>query len=154
MRFPFQRRKGEDTAASPVIGVILMVGSTVVLAATVYAWSSSYANVPDQAVKVIALTPSQERDGAYEFTVASVMPGLRYADLNFTLDHQPLPLVTDGGCAAPPPEGYRACVGDRVLLPRDVVEAGDTLRLRGEAGQTLRVIDSAAGMVVLIVTLG
>lgn len=154
--FPRVKRGEDDRAASPVIGVILMVGTTVILAATVYAWAGAYSHVPDQAVKVLALSPADHADPAVRaYTVAAVMPGLRYEDLNLSLDGVILNMTRAAGCPAPDDAAHFTACGDaETLRPRDAVQAGDVLLLRASPGQTLRVMDSAAGVVVLSVDVG
>ena len=143
----------DDEAASPVIGVIMMVGTTVVMAATVYAWASAYTNVPEQGVHVVGLvSDGLAKEGLKSYTVAAVMPGIRYADLGLTLDGHVLEMARGKGCPDPAPGQYVVCVGRETLAPRDAVTAGDTVRVSAEAGQTLRVADHASGSVVLVMT--
>lgn len=154
MRAWWKRLLKSESAASPVIGVILMVGTTVILGASVYTWTSHYANVPDQAVKVLALSS----DGPVEqnvktYTISAVMPGIRYGDLNFTLDGQHLDMVDGLGCpSSVAPGTYVVCEGGRALRDRDTVTAGDTVTLYADRDQTLRVVDAHAGFVVLTLT--
>ena len=85
-RLDFRKFLRKDGAASPVVGVVMMVGTTVILSAAVYGWTSAYANLPNQGVRVLALAsegPGEGRDKA--FSVSAVMPGISYGDLNFTL---------------------------------------------------------------------
>lgn len=154
MRTWWKRILKNDSAASPVIGVIMMVGTTVILGASVYTWVSHYANVPDQAVKVLALSSDGPvRDNLKVYTIAAVMPGIRYGDLNFTLDGKHLPLMSAPVCPDRAPAGtYVVCEGNRGLAERDVVTAGDTVKLFADRDQTLRVVDANAGFVVLTLT--
>lgn len=147
------RTRMDDEAASPVIGVIMMVGTTVVMAATVYAWTSAYTNVPEQGVHVVGLVSNAlAEDGLKPYTVAAVMPGVRYADLGLTLDGHPLEMTREKGCPDPAPDAYVVCLGNETLAPRDAVTAGDTVKVHAHAGQTLRVVDHASGSVVLVLT--
>lgn len=142
-----------DEGASPVIGVIMMVGTTVVMSATVYAWASAFTNVPEQGVHVVGLVSDGMAEGGLKsYTVAAVMPGIRYADLGMTLDGAALEMARGRGCPAPEPGQYVVCLGEETLTPRDAIEAGHTVKLHASAGQTLRVVDHASGSVVLVLT--
>ena len=146
-------RAKRDEAASPVIGVIMMVGTTVVIAASVYAWTGSYANVPEQSVHVVGLVGNERAEGGLKtYTVAAVMPGILYADLGITVDGAAFRMVTDKGCPDPAPGEYVVCLGEETLRPRDAVTAGDTVKVHAHHGQTLRVVDHASGAVVLQMT--
>lgn len=141
----------QEGGASPVIGVVLMVGTTVILGATVYGWSNSYTNVPEQGVKVLGLMPDGDGpEDTHRFVVTTAMPGLRYGNLLWTLDDEPLTWAPeDTGCDGTLAQGEIAfCEHGRPLHPRDVVHAGDFVLMHGEPGQTLRVVDSVAGAVV------
>lgn len=146
----------QECGASPVIGVVLMVGTTVILGATVYGWSGSYTNVPEQGVKVLGLMQDGDGpDGAQRFVVTSAMPGLRYGALEWTLDDEPLvwPEDEDACRGSLPPRAVAFCEHGRALHPRDIVHAGDVVLLRGEPGQTVRVVDSVAGAVLATIVL-
>jgi FlaG/FlaF family flagellin (archaellin) len=112
---------GGRLRASPVVGVILMVGTTIVLAATVYGWAGTYSNVPQQGVKVIG-RPTGPTVRSY--AVAAAMPGLSCADLNFILDGAVFALAADHGCPAPETGSVTACSDGEALRPRDNVAAG------------------------------
>lgn len=143
------RTSSGDAAASPVIGVILMVGTTVVLGASVYAWSSAYANVPEQGIRVIGLLPQGHEGDLRTYLVAAVMPGLRYADIVFSVDGEVLLYVEGEACAPPEAGQVVACEQSRPLHARDLVQAGDMIRFHAPSGAVLQVVDSAAGVVVL-----
>lgn len=141
-------------AASPVIGVILMVGTTVILGASVYTWTSNYSNVPQQGVRVLALSsegPVVENDKW--LVVSAVMPGVDYGDLNLTLEGRHLSQTTAPECAKPPRGQYVACRGGETLRAGDAITAGDHVRLHAEKSDMLRVVDAHAGFVVLTLTI-
>ena len=137
-----------DGATSPVVGVILMVGTTVAMSATVYAWTSAFTNVPEQGVHALAIVGNAPAaEGRKAYTVAAAMPGLRYADFALTLDGALLDMSREEGCPAPGPGEFVACLGEETLAPRDAIAAGDTLVVHAWAGQTLRVVDRTGGVV-------
>lgn len=141
-----------DGAASPVIGVILMVGTTVVMGASVYAWTGSYSNVPEQGIHVVGLLPQPAEGDLRTYVVAAVMPGLRYGDIMFSVDGVVQQYAAGEACAIPAPGEVAACEQQRALLPRDLVQAGDTIRLHAPSGAVLQLADTAAGAVVLSLT--
>lgn len=149
----YRRGRWGDGAASPVIGVILMVGTTVILGASVYTWTSQYANVPDHGVKVLALAgdgPLKANVKAY--VVAASMPGLRYEHVELTLDGDHLEHRKDGPCANPPPGTFKVCRDGAVLAGNETALPGDRLVLHAQQDQTLRVIDAEARFVILSLT--
>jgi hypothetical protein len=140
-----------DGATSPVIGVIMMVGTTVVMSSAVFGWTSAFTNVPEQGVHLLGLVGNEPAEGNVKrYTVAAVMPGLRYADVALTLDGEVLAMAREKGCPAPGPGEYVVCLGDETLAPRDATTAGDTVVVHAMAGQVLRVVDHASGSVVLV----
>lgn len=150
----FGKRFRADAAASPVIGVIMMVGTTVILGASVYTWTSGYADLPENAVKVLALASGGPPEGgAKTYVVAAVMPGVRYDHLDLTLDHKGLRHHKAGACAdAPPPNAYVVCRDGAVLAANETALPGDTLTFRAQVDQTLRVVDAEARFIVLTMT--
>lgn len=149
MTFPRCLRRS-DLAASPVIGVILMVGTTVILGASVYAWTSTYANVPDHAVKVLALSAEGPLEGTTKgYVVAAPMPGLRYAHVELILDGVTLRQLHEAPCAAPPEGAYVVCRDNRPVGPNATAMPGDRVLVHAQADQTLRVVDSQARFVIL-----
>lgn len=130
-----------------------MVGTTVILGASVYAWTSSYANVPDHAVKVIALSAEGPLRGMTKnYTVAATMPGLRYEHVELTLDGKRLHQAKDGACEDPREGSFLVCRDGRVLAGNETALPGDRVVLHARMDQTLRVIDSDARFIILSVT--
>lgn len=157
--FMFRR----DDAVSPVIAVILMVAITVVLAATVYVWASSFGAKSTSMAETVALLSEGRLDNTHKnFTIASASPGMRWSDLTFTIDGTALNqtfAATDGATACPSgPEAntrWLACAGASTEAASATVSAGDTLKFRGfSSGQTLRILDANANSVILTLTVG
>lgn len=69
--------KEQTEAVSPVIGVILMVAITVVLAAVVFVLVSDIGNQPEEAPRVIL----QTEDGGGNFTVISTNTDIPWSDI-------------------------------------------------------------------------
>lgn len=140
----------KDAAASPVIGVIMMVGTTVILSAAVFTWTSAYGNVPGQPVNVIALASEGPiADGVKNYTLAAAMPGLRYEELGLTLDGARLEQDKDGSCERPAAGTYTVCRGNAPIGEKEVVTASDRVLVPATYGQTLRVVHDDAGFVIL-----
>lgn len=130
-----------------------MVGTTVILGASVYAWTSSYANVPDHAVKVVALSAEGPLRGTTKnYTVAATMPGLRYEHVELTLDGKKLHQARDGPCDQPPEGTFLVCRDGAVLAGSETALPGDRVILHARLDQTLRVIDSDARFIILSLT--
>ena len=144
-----------DDAVSPVIAVILMVAITVVLAATVYIWVSSFSGSSGSATHSLSLVSNGPESAAFEraYTVSSASPGLRYQDLALTVDGTAYPLIR----SADPADGqWAAAAGSTTRASTDVVLAGDTWRIDGAAslvGKTLRVVDAGSNSLILSLTL-
>lgn len=155
-----QKFRGSEEAVSPVIAVILMVAITVVLSATVYVWVSGFGgnkNQPSRAITLIGDGPLTSA-GMKTFTVSAADSSLYYRDLTFTLDGATLELET-GDCT-PDVEAPTAgaeisvCRGPDVKDGDALIKAGDTLRLLGDAGDVLRILDTQANSVLYTVTIG
>ena len=127
----------------------MMVGTTVILSAAVYTWTSTYANLPTQGVRILALASEGPAEGGDKaFVVSAVMPGVSYGDLNLTLGGRHLSLTAEEGCPAPARGEYAACRGNATLRMGDEIFPGDRIRLSAERGNTLRIVDAHAGFVV------
>lgn len=152
-----RKLRNHDSAVSPVIAVILMVAITVVLAATVYVWVSGFGAGGTQPAKTLSLaSASAITNGDKIYTVASGTTGLKWSDLNFTLDGGWRPQAQGATCSSDIANAtYYACRGSTQLTADDVVQAGDLVRLGGaSSGQTLRVLDSQANSVILTLAVG
>ena len=152
-------RTNDDRAVSPVIAVILMVAITVVLAATVYVWVSGFGSQSGSASKSIALSSDGAIDSAHTktYTVSAATPGLKWSDLDFTLDGLALAYEADDAVDAAQEFTVVGETGDADgTTPSTTVDAGDRLRIRQASisGQTLRVLDSNANSVILTLVVG
>jgi hypothetical protein len=107
---------------------------------------------PSAPAKSLAITSNGPiADGVKAYTIASASPGMTWGDLLVNLNGQMLERAE--GCA--PAEGeYAVCAGDEPEGADATVDAGDTLRVAAEAGQMLRIIDSASNSVVLTLNVG
>jgi flagellin-like protein len=151
-----------DKAVSPVIGVILMVAVTVVLAATVYVWVSSQDARSAESPGAFALTSAGNvanpapGDYSKEFTLVAAMPGFTYGQLAITLDGAPLQAELGLACDPSVTGAWSVCAG---TAPRDAsspLSAGDALKLRvssSPSGATLRFLDPASNSVLYTVTI-
>ena len=144
---------GDDEAVSPVIAVILMVAITVVLAATVYVWVSGFGSSGTTPAKTMSLTSSGGIvDGNKTYVIASASPGLKWTDLDFTLDGIAMAYDGDGSptsgtyCVWNP--SAAACFASE---PTSTIGAGAQLRVYHHllSGQTLRILDGQANSVIL-----
>lgn len=144
---------GDEEAVSPVIAVILMVAITVVLAATVYVWVSGFSGGQGNS-KTLSLTSNGAiTSGSLKaYTVASATSGMKWQDLDFTLDGASLTL--DGADCSPASGFYTVCAGGTPEADDRTVDAGDQIKFYVTSGQTLRVIDATANSVILTLTVG
>ncbi|HWH09402.1 MAG TPA: archaellin/type IV pilin N-terminal domain-containing protein, partial [Candidatus Thermoplasmatota archaeon] len=84
-----------DAAVSPVVGTILMVAITVVLAATVYVWVSGFGGSGSDPAKTISLSSGGAikdcgvDDKCKTYTIAGASPGLKYEDIKVVLNGVP-----------------------------------------------------------------
>jgi len=69
--YPPRIRRGES-AVSPVIGVILMVAITIVLAAVVFAWVQSIVDQPKAALPTVELATIKTSDGDYRILIQRI----------------------------------------------------------------------------------
>lgn len=99
-----------DTAVSPVIGVILMVAITVVLAAIVFVLVSQLSEGTEKAPD-LALNGQRETNGTYNYTVISVDAELPWGDL----------LVGPGATCMGYPTGEFVEAGDYFLCDTEAI---------------------------------
>lgn len=146
---------GDDDAVSPVIAVILMVAITVVLAATVYVWVSGFGG-SGQASKSIALSSNGPISSNIKtYAIASATSGMKWSDLDFTLDGTALTL--DADCTPDADNEYSACAATTLEADSATVDAGDFFKLYhsgGLSGKTLRVLDANANSVLVTQVIG
>lgn len=155
--------RNHDDAVSPVIAVILMVAITVVLAATVYIWVSGFGSQSSQPAKTVALSSSGAiANGDKSYSVAAATPGMRWLDISLTVDgttvSQWTPIAGGATCSASSDitnASWFPCSGATTEVGQGTVDAGDTIRIAGvSAGQTLRILDSAANSVIVTLVIG
>lgn len=156
----------QDKAVSPVIGVILMVAVTVVLAATVYVWASGFGANTTQPARSIAASKSSpytyDTVTMQNFTINSASSNLKYQDIQVTVDGKIQSIDTAYTCAATESttaaNAFAPCgmVGSTFQLKNtgDLVQAGDLLHIRGSAGSVVRIIDAQANSVLATYTFG
>lgn len=152
----------QDKAVSPVIGVILMVAITVVLAATVYVWASGFgANTTQPARSIAASKAGAPFSGVQNFTITSASGNLRYQDLQVSVNGvtQTLVSLTCTDVTATPGSGNIAVCGMSgtsyaAKTTGDLVQAGDVLHVVGTAGNTIRIVDAQANSVLATYTFG
>lgn len=153
--------RNDEDAVSPVIAVILMVAVTVVLAATVYTWVSGFRGASASPAASLALSsngsPANPGAGNFykNFTITVAMAGMRYGDLQLTLEG--VPLVADLGAACEPSATGRwtACGGPTVRGATSQVSAGDFLSIRATTtptGKMLRFVDPESNSILLAAT--
>lgn len=159
---PHPASRSPDDGVSPVIGVILMVAVTVVLAAGVYVWISSQdarASGGPAALSVMADGGGASPGPGNHYrnlTLVAATPGLTYGQLVLTLDGVSLQAQL-GACEPAATEAWTACAGGAARSASSVLAAGDTLTLRLSSppvGATLRFIDPTSNSVVHAVVLG
>lgn len=111
-----QQKLAEDkTAVSPVIGVILMVAITVVLAAVVFVMASQLGAAPETPPK-LAMTASGDN-----FTVAQADKGLPWSDLSFgpgDASCHPALATADGSGIVAAGDVVRGCRGHLTVVHR------------------------------------
>lgn len=152
------RKFRSDSAVSPVIAVILMVAITVVLAATVYVWVSSFGSQSTTPAKTLSLSSAGTlTTGDKPYTVSAATPGMRWQDITITIDGTSWTFASTAiACASEITNtSWYPCQGTTTKTADSTISAGDTLRVGGvSAGQTLRVLDSQANSVILTLTIG
>jgi flagellin-like protein len=151
-----------DAAVTPVIGVIMMVAVTVVLAAGVYVWVSSQDARAAGTAGGLAVTsagnPASPAPGNHyrNYTLVAASPGLTYGQLALTLDGAPLRADLGTGCEPSTTGAWSVCGGGSPRGATAALSAGDVLTLRLSAtpdGATLRFLDPASNAVVHVVTI-
>ena len=143
-------RKGCDHAVSPVIGVLLMVGMTVLLAGTVYVWTSGYTGLPEQHLRVVGIASAGYSNGTLKtYTISTGLSGLHHADFDVRLDGVVLAMSTREGCLDPEPGEWVACRDGKTLGPQEEVMAGDRLKLPARGGQRMDLVNHASGAIVV-----
>lgn len=150
--------RGDDDAVSPVIAVILMVAITVVLAATVYVWVSGF-NTGGSSARTLSLASAKviTPDGSdyyKDYVVASSSPGLKWNEVDITLDGTKL--AYDGDTPYNTSDSFRVTIGGTpktgTTKPSDVIQAGDKLTIydmgASPSGKTLRLIDATSNSIM------
>lgn len=102
---PERRLRRDSKAVSPVIGVILMVAITVVLAAIVFVLVQNLGLNETERMPILEMTS----DGHGNFTVLSVSHNLRWSDL----------LIGPGTTCIPTPSGPTVEGGDTISCSAD-----------------------------------
>ena len=161
LRRLLRRQLDRDEAVSPVIAVILMVAITVVLAATVYVWVSGFGTGGQGAAKTISLSSGSAISADNKtYVVAAGTPGMKWGDLDFTLDGNTLTYANLTGTAQ---ADNRWCVWNPATSTcvnaeptTETIDAGDTFYVQHDtlSGKTLRVLDSQANSVILTLVVG
>jgi len=134
-------------AVSPVVGVILMVAITIVLAATIYIWISSMSN-PQATTPSISFRGQVKEDsnnGYYiELTVISVQGSAKWEDLK---------IQYDSGSGFTDAKVYKDT--NQSETPSGIIEAGQTVyiydsnRSTFESGTiTVRIIHTPSNSVI------
>lgn len=143
--------RDEDEAVSPVIAVILMVAITVVLAATVYVWVSGF-NTGGGAARTMSLSSAGVlASDTKTYVVASVSPGLKWDEVDFSLDGTKLDYANPPTAAGE----FEYCVilegaDCNATEPAAVINAGERIKVAdtGLSGQTLRMIDASSNSIM------
>lgn len=157
-------RQETERAEGSVLGVILMIALCIALAATVYVWlsgSSSQEGTPQRTFGVTSNSTlaAGSPTGNKTYTIAGSTPGLRWNEVRITINGVPqTQYLGAGACADPPasagPRVFLACSGTAIVTSAsDLIQAGGFLRVEANAGDTLRVVDTSANAVVLVVTI-
>ncbi|HVL86956.1 MAG TPA: type IV pilin N-terminal domain-containing protein [Candidatus Thermoplasmatota archaeon] len=94
-----------DEAVSPVIAVILMVAITVVLAATVYIWVTSFSSQQDAGVQATVVVDTLDSDGDVQsdtirLLLSNTAESFAAAQVTVTNNGAPATLYTDQGTSA------------------------------------------------------
>lgn len=163
-RNPLKKARPDDRAVSPVIGVILMVAITVVLAATVYVYASGFGiqnTNPQHSIALTSASPLTANGGdqVKSYTISAATSGLRWSDMRLSVDGNPLSYQASptGGASS-----WRVLHGGGALAgagtpPAGTALSGDVLQVYvggGNAnGKTLRIVDATANAVILTTTL-
>lgn len=148
--------KARDEAVSPVIGVILMVAVTVVLAATVYVWVSGFSGGQNTPARSIALSSEGPGSGGLKsYVVSAAANGMKWGDVTFSVNGETRAIDGDGDCTTAPAAGqYQPCAGSSLETDDGLVNAGDRVRLAAQPGDVLRVLDAQANSVIYTLTVG
>ena len=160
------KRMRRDAAVSPVVGTILMVAITVVLAATVYGFMTNVGQPPARPAGNVAMTGDGQLEPAAggnnpqkTFVVAGGTPGLRWADVRLQLDGAGMSYVpTLRSAAAGDANAWcvlsaaNACEASSAAA--GPIDAGDRLVLEDPTldGSKLLLIDPVANAIMLTQT--
>ena len=88
-------------------------------------------------------------DGVKSYTVASASPAFNWGDVTVSVDGMTLFQDSLDECMPPTMPYWLACDGSLVEERYDSIDAGDTLRVPAQEGQTLRIVDAYTNSVIL-----